>query len=176
MGDSRILYLQRRKDLKLVSCTHFPSCFSNIYSHSITSCYFNLHCQFWQFLFLCKTPVKPGPFLCHINRAFTKLNVYCGSSCSYLILSEYQSHTEQGGRVNLPCAFVMVWKYSHILFHLLSWPFLSFFFWSGMQKRSCSSHNTPEQQCKVKELIYALFPLSHANWKASKALAIWCKW
>lgn len=31
---------------------------------------------------------------------------------------------------------------------------------------------TQEQQHKLEELIYALFPLSYASWKASKASAI----
>lgn len=48
-----------------------------------------------------------------------KLHGYCGNRTLYLILSEYQaviqkSHTQQGGRVNQPCVFVMVPKYSHI--------------------------------------------------------------
>lgn len=112
----------------------------------------------------------------HVNRVFMKLNGYCGNRSFYVNLSEYQtviqkSHTQQGGRVNLPCVFLTVCKYSHIFFFIY-WAV----FWYAMQEWNCCSHNTQEQQYKLEELIYALFPLNYANWKASKALAIWCKW
>lgn len=49
-----------------------------------------------------------------------KLNGYCGNSSLYLNLSEYwkvieKNHTQQGGRMDLPCVFIMLYKYSYRL-------------------------------------------------------------
>lgn len=98
-----------------------------------------------------------------------KLNDYCGNSRLCLILPEYQpviqkSHIHQGDRVNIPCVFANT--------AMDSPSFIKMFFGMECGSEAMAPRTDRNSKHRLQELIYSLFPLSYANWKASKAFAI----